>query len=140
MEDYSKDKKQGDDIACPLCRKKFKIPHNGVKGLPKNFLIEQLKDIVNAPGACEKARERKAPTSEMKVFCEQHKKKTLELFCLDCKKPICAVCCAGVHKKHNCVDVDEVAEEYRKHMTSDVKRMVGSLAQCRELVKKQKKG
>jgi hypothetical protein len=121
MEEYSKNKEPGDDIACPLCRKDFQIPHNEVKGLPTNFLIERLKDIVDAPGGCEETRERKATnTSEINLYCEQHKKKILELFCLDCKKTICAVCCAKEYQTHNCVDVDEVTDEYRKQMTGDV--------------------
>jgi hypothetical protein len=139
MEEYSKDKEAGDNIACPLCREEFKIPQNGVKGLPKNFWIEQLKDIVDGPGGSEKAGERKASkTFEMKVFCEQHKKNVLDMYCLDCKIPICSLC-IKFHKKHECLNVDDVANEYKKQMTSDMKRMVGSLEQCRELMKKQKK-
>jgi hypothetical protein len=122
-----------------LCREEFKIPQNGVKGLPKNFWIEQLKDIVDEPGGSEKAIERKASkTSEMKVFCEQHKKNVSDIYCLDCKILICSLC-IKFHKKHEFLNVDDVANEYKKQMTSDMKRMVGSLEQCRELMKKQKK-
>jgi hypothetical protein len=136
MEEYSKDKEPGDDMACPLCREEFKIPQNGVKGLPKNFLIEQLKGLANAFGGCEHYGERKA---EIAVFCKEHEKKVLDLFCLDCKMPICSRCIVKLHKKHEFVDMDEITGEYRKHMTNDISTMARSLAQCRELVERQKR-
>jgi hypothetical protein len=37
------DKLPWDNVACPLCRVLFKIPNNGVNGLPKNFFVEKLK-------------------------------------------------------------------------------------------------
>jgi hypothetical protein len=135
--EFSKDNEPGDDVECPLCRKEFQIPQKRVEDLPKNFLIEQLTDLVEAPEGSEKAKTSKA--SEMKVFCQQHNKKVLELFCLDCKMPICALCCVKLHKKHEYADVNEVASEYRKQVTDDIKTMVRSLAQCRELVERQKR-
>jgi len=37
-----KDKQPGDRMACPLCRKEFTIPGDGLSGLQKNFYIEKL--------------------------------------------------------------------------------------------------
>lgn len=69
-------------------------------------------------------------TRKMKAYCNQHKEKVLELFCLDCKIPICALCSVKLHKPHECVDVTDVVDEFRKQMADDIKRMFGSLAQC----------
>src|SRR6218665_443399 len=35
-------KKPGDNIPCPLCRKEFIIPADGMNGLQKNFFMENL--------------------------------------------------------------------------------------------------
>ena len=36
------DKKAGDKIPCPLCRKEFAIPEGGISDLPKNYFVEKL--------------------------------------------------------------------------------------------------
>ena len=35
-------------IVCPTCRKKSKVPKDGVKKLPVHFLVSSLKDTVDA--------------------------------------------------------------------------------------------
>src|SRR6218665_3988199 len=32
----------GDKLLCPLCRKEFLIPADGINGVPKNFFLENL--------------------------------------------------------------------------------------------------
>jgi len=39
---YGKDKQPGDDMPCPLCRKEFTIPADGLSGIQKNFFMEKL--------------------------------------------------------------------------------------------------
>ena len=39
---YDKDRSPGDGMRCPLCRKEFIIPHDGLSGMQKNFLMEKL--------------------------------------------------------------------------------------------------
>jgi len=36
---WCKDSQPGDKLACPLCRKEFSLPNNGVEDLPKNFYV-----------------------------------------------------------------------------------------------------
>ena len=40
--DYGRDKQPGDDVACPLCRKEFTIPAEGLSGTQKNYDLEKL--------------------------------------------------------------------------------------------------
>jgi len=39
---YDKDRKPGDDMPCPLCRKEFTILDDGLSGMQKNFFMEKL--------------------------------------------------------------------------------------------------
>ena len=40
--DYGKDKQPGNSMACPVCRKEFTIPDDGLAGTQKNFFMEKL--------------------------------------------------------------------------------------------------
>jgi len=42
LHSYSDTKRPPDRIPCPLCRKEFTIPDDGIPGLPKNICIEKL--------------------------------------------------------------------------------------------------
>src|SRR6218665_3278189 len=44
----SAQKKPGDKMPCPLCRKEFMIPENGMIGLQKNFFMENLVEFITA--------------------------------------------------------------------------------------------
>jgi len=39
---YGKDRPAGDEMPCPLCRKEFTIPDDGLSGIQKNFFMEKL--------------------------------------------------------------------------------------------------
>ena len=39
---YGKDRSPGDDMPCPLCRKEFTIPYDGLSAMQKNFFMEKL--------------------------------------------------------------------------------------------------
>jgi len=39
---YGKDRQPGDRMSCPLCRKEFTIPDDGLSGTQKHFLMEKL--------------------------------------------------------------------------------------------------
>jgi hypothetical protein len=50
IEGFSKKKQPGDRVSCPLCRKDFIIPDNGINSLPKTDLTEQLKALTLESG------------------------------------------------------------------------------------------
>src|SRR6218665_427603 len=45
LETYGKDKKPGDQMVCPICRKEFIIPYGGFSNLPNNFFIGKMVEI-----------------------------------------------------------------------------------------------
>jgi len=42
LQSYCEDKQPGNRMPCPLCRKEFIVPDEGLSGLQKNFYIEKL--------------------------------------------------------------------------------------------------
>jgi len=136
---YGKDSYPGDRLPCPLCRKEFTIPHNGLSGMQKNFEKEQLlhvrkllagHDVQHIPREAQRISsdtqaviEREPKSAEiLKVstnMCEQHKGNEIEVFCLDCKVAVCVMCVIASHKTHDCLDIDKVSEDLRKLVLSD---------------------
>jgi len=39
---YGKDRQPGDRVPCPLCRKEFTVPDDGLSATQKNFFMEKL--------------------------------------------------------------------------------------------------
>jgi len=37
---YGKDTQSGDSMACPMCRKEFTVPDDGLAGTQKNFFMD----------------------------------------------------------------------------------------------------
>jgi len=187
---FTRDNQPEDEVPCPLCRKEFTIPKSGVCGLPSNFFIEQLKDILDpssthcevctsgtaavdmnklATMLCVDCNERQCEacaanhsrmkisrdhklirmngkeledaTKMVKLFCKSHNYKPLELYCFDCKAAICMMCFATTcaHKSHKCSDVNEVADEYRKQLTSDIRKMDGTITRCCDMIEEEKR-
>jgi len=97
-------------MPCPLCRKKFSIPADGLSKMKKNFEKEKLLHV-SKPLAAEKAQQMN--------MCEQHKEKQIEVFCRDCKVAICVKCVITSHKTHDRLDIEKVSEDLRKQLLSD---------------------
>jgi len=77
-------------VPCPMCRKEFQIPSDGLDGLQHHFFIQQLVDV------------RKASSEETDdVPCEvcleendedSHKIPTATKYCVDCNQKLCEQC------------------------------------------------
>jgi hypothetical protein len=75
-------------VACPVCRTEFSIPGKGVDGLPKNFFIEQLKDIGRL--------HRVAIVKDVKD--DESRRKQAVKFCIECQQKFCEDC-VGTHRR-----------------------------------------
>jgi len=84
------DKRPRDKVPCPVCRKEFQIPPDGLDGLQHNFFIQQLVDV------------RKASSEEFgEVPCEgcseegESDSDTIPkatTYCVDCNLKLCEQC------------------------------------------------
>ena len=91
---FSRDKLPGDDVACPLCRKEFTIPINGVAGLPKNFFVEQFVEQLNELTGQLSTHCEVCSTSEIEAAVRE----TATMFCMDCSERLCETC-ADTHRR-----------------------------------------
>jgi len=89
LQGHFKDKCPGDEELCPMCRKRFQIPLDGLPGLQHHFFVQQLVDV------------RKASAEEFgEVPCEVcieesedfEKIPVARVYCVDCSQKLCEQC------------------------------------------------
>ena len=111
IEAWSKDKQPGNKLACPLCRKEFTLPSNGVSDLPKNFLVAnflQMKELAKVDSKtrpCEACSGGEESESEVQNVAS--------VYCVECQIKLCQNC-ERAHKvikstrSHKLVEIGEI--------------------------------
>jgi hypothetical protein len=90
IQGFCDNKLPGDHVPCPICRKIFTVPDNGVDGLPKNFFIEQLKDVtLTSNRHCEGCYDGGTDPALQKQAA---------FYCVECQQKLCETC-VNVHKR-----------------------------------------
>jgi hypothetical protein len=90
IEGFTNDKLPGDYVTCPICRNEFILPDNGVEDFPKNFFIEQLKDLTDPSSKhCEECCD--------DVTNPALRKQAVK-YCVDCQQRFCESC-VEIHRK-----------------------------------------
>jgi len=134
LQGYFKDKRPGDEIGCPMCRKLFQIPSAGLTGFPHNFVIQRLIDDKQVSSEevhgvpCVVCLEESDGSSERTA--------TATVYCVDCKQQLCERCsrphrrmAGGAHRLTALGDELEVQEliqlqatgSYDKHNINTMK-------------------
>jgi tripartite motif-containing protein 2/3 len=134
---FSRDKLPGDGVACPLCRTEFTVPDNGIESLPKNFFVQQLRDLAGTViSHCEESggTDNNESSRQPVKNCENHLDRVVELFCFDCQSAICVECLVQSHRSHEYSFLSEVIDEFRKQMTADVQHMEEAVAACDDML------
>lgn len=91
-------------VSCPECRQQTRLPDKGVEGLPRNFKLARLveilsqheKDIIRKTSVLGQQR----VESNMLVRCDHHPSKVLEYYCQDCRDLVCGNCLLSAHRDH----------------------------------------
>ena len=104
LEGWSKDKKPGEQVSCPLCRKEFIFPEGGMNNLPNNFFLAKLLEV------------KLIVTSKEKSFCYyceffKHTKEIAKVYCTVCQQYLCNICedfhkQQKIFKTHNVIAID----------------------------------
>ena len=125
----SKDKRPGDQLACPLCRKRFILPRSGVSDLPKNFFIANFLQ----------ARESTSVESKKTSPCEACSggegkvQNAASVYCVECEMKLCQICERG-HKvikttrSHKLVDIRvDRCREMLESLEKEKKELIGQV-------------
>ena len=95
---WSKDKRPGDKLSCPLCRKECLIPEEGVTELPKNFFVDKMVHIRQLLTTAEI----QSPLCDLCTYRDEANGATninsATTFCLECRENLCQFC-AAAHRK-----------------------------------------
>jgi len=110
----------GDRATCPKCRKKFRIPREGVDSLQHCFIVQQLADN-------ERERIRLQDS-----FCDEHKEEQQRMYCHDCKENVCLICFTEKHRNHNSALIPEVADSFRRRIHDDIQQIQSAISSVRE--------
>src|SRR6218665_293769 len=110
------DKKPGDKIQCPMCRKEFTLPNDGVQGIQKNFFMAGMIEVRSTLNPSKMAD---IPCDVCKTNAcgtKSNTSKATSRF-LDCQENLCEVCSKmhqafKVSRNHKVQKIDgEVGEE-----------------------------
>jgi len=96
LERYFKDNSPGDEVHCPLCRKLFKIPSDGLGSLQHHFFIQHLVDASNASSKSSDEVGCEVCLEENEASSEQIPAATI--YCIDCEQKLCERC-SRPHKR-----------------------------------------
>ncbi|XP_055959412.1 tripartite motif-containing protein 55 [Patella vulgata] len=94
IDDYIKAHAKFNKFNCPICRQETEVPSGGASQFVTNFYLEDDGDD--------------------KQYCTKHKKKEVQVYCRDCRKPCCSLCVMVDHKDHTIADLDDVDQEMRE--------------------------
>ena len=91
LQGYFKDKCLGNEVPCPICRKEFEIPDDGLEGLQHDFFVQRLVDVRKV--------ETSAEVDEMPCeVCVEESEGSLDkiptatTYCVDCNQKLCDQC------------------------------------------------
>lgn len=115
IEQHCRNSAPGQSANCPVCRAEFKIPQNGICGLPNNFFLKNLvdakKDMYEEGGevVCDVCVKDNA--SELDVV------PAAVVYCLDCCQKLCRPCSrphkmwsGGPHQLREMADIGETED------------------------------
>ena len=109
LEGHCGDKRPEDDVQCPVCRSKFKIPRHGLASLQHNFFLGRLTELKNVSQRqlervpCEACEDENADAASVVP--------PATMYCVDCRQQLCQRCSVP-HRKiptapHNVVPLNQ---------------------------------
>jgi len=113
-----KDKQPGDIMPCPLCRKEFAIPDDGLQSMQKNFLMEKLvrTRMVSAAKEVQSIPCDVCSSDEASVDIAS---KPASMYCVNCHQNYCDQCSRSHTRMKATADHEQVEIVKRKQPQRD---------------------
>ena len=114
LERYCRDAVEGDDKPCPICRYEFEIPKNGVADLPIRTHGQEKFD---------------GSKLGRKRYCEIHDDERIKMYCFECKRNVCSMCCLEEDKckTHKFERIEKVVEQFSKSIDKEIEQITSSI-------------
>ncbi|XP_019621108.1 PREDICTED: tripartite motif-containing protein 3-like isoform X2 [Branchiostoma belcheri] len=106
-------------MSCPNCRKDVKLPDTGVRGLPENFWVSNLRQVLSERRELEV---RELGMRREGRECTIHEGEQLRYFCTRCDVTVCSECMIQGHKNHDVTRVADVLEQQRAKVKVQLER------------------
>ena len=107
-------------LSCPTCRHLSTLPRGGLRGLPVNFHVNQLREFREQLGSLhENGGEVTQPGSTSRM-CPAHRGKAVRLYCVTCDTCACTQCWSRSHHLHERRQVSDVVDAKRAALSSVV--------------------
>ena len=55
--------------------------------------------------------------------CALHKGKGIEIYCMECEVAVCTICFSTKHNRHECSDIQSVADDLKKRIKSNIEEI-----------------
>jgi len=107
---YGNDRQPRDSLPCPLCRKEFTIPDDGLSGMQKNFFMEKLLHARKLSAGQEAQHIIPCDACSSDEASASETAKLASMYCVQCQQNFCEQCslCHGKIKScssHTQVDI-----------------------------------
>ncbi|KAI8487478.1 hypothetical protein Bbelb_347120 [Branchiostoma belcheri] len=106
-------------MSCPNCRKDVKLPDTGVRGLPENFWVSNLRQVLSERRELEV---RELGMRREGRECTIHEGEQLRYFCTRCDVTVCSECMIQGHKNHDVTRLADVLEQQRAKVKVQLER------------------
>lgn len=109
-------------LVCPECRARTELPSEGVQGLPLNFKLSRLVEILSPAerDSIKRQISKQSSGTDVREKCQHHPDKDLEYFCESCSALVCGQCMLDEHRTHGTVGY---AEEFLASRLEDFARL-----------------
>ncbi|XP_074495045.1 zinc-binding protein A33-like [Sebastes fasciatus] len=120
---------QAENKNCPICKRKSSKEFPGV-----NFALKELSDSFaerQKAGSSEPEKEEK----KVEVVCDKHPEVPY-MFCKDEERAVCPVCEFSLHQSHKVVPIEQVVNDLKDQLKSDLKSLQDKRNKHKQVEKK----
>eukprot|EP00058_Branchiostoma_floridae_P006911 XP_002592399.1 hypothetical protein BRAFLDRAFT_67264 [Branchiostoma floridae] len=95
---------------CPNCRQQFRLPLQGVAGLPDSHIVANLCERLQTQATLSKETSEQPQSGNR---CSFHPSEEVRLYCKQCKVPICHECFEESHDEHPTMSLRRAIQQHR---------------------------